>query len=171
MCKPLGKVEMIPVPYVTENTRVNIIFPIQETEIAFAQDFLNTYESRIMDRKEKTFLMLVFLYQYNSDSKGASDVFVELKHYATKIGSKFKNDDTKIAWVSIRLPEVQSPLYVEDYKVMNFAIIDLALKKIGLESLVLVLDVYCDITADFLNRVRGIFRRYYDCSIELFVFR
>lgn len=98
---------------------------------------------------------MVFLYQYNSDSKGASDVFKDIKNTVTKNGAKYKNEDTRIAWVSIRLPEAKSSIFVEDYKVLNFAIIDLALKKIGLDSLVLVLDVYCDILPDFLNRVRN----------------
>lgn len=152
----MGKVEFIPVPYVTENTRVTIILPIQENELSLGTEFLNSYVTHIMDRKEKTFLMLVFLYQYNSESKGSSDVFGEIKNTATKIASKFKSEDTKIAWVSIRLPDVKTPIHMEHYKVLNFAIIDLALKKIGLESLVLILDVYCDISPDFLNRVSHI---------------
>lgn len=109
--------------------------------------------AHIMDRKEKTMLMLVFLYQYNSNNKGSADVFGEIKNIVTKIGTKYKNEDTKIAWVSVRLPEAKSTIYINDHKVLNFAIADLALKKIGLESLVLVLDVYSDITPDFLNRV------------------
>lgn len=158
MTKPLGSVEFIPVPYVTENSRVTIILPLQENEIIYGSEFLNSYVAHIMDRKEKTFLMLVFLYQYNTESRGASDVFGPIKNDVTKIGTKYKNDDTRIAWVSIRLPESKVPIFVEEYNVLNFAIIDLALKKIGLESLVLMLDVYCDITPDFLNRVMHIYK-------------
>ncbi|KAJ8928907.1 hypothetical protein NQ314_018478 [Rhamnusium bicolor] len=154
VCKPLGRVEFIPVPYVTENTRVTILLPIQETEVQLAMEFLTNYATLIMDRKEKTFLMLVLLYQYNSESKGAGDVFGDIKAFATKAMSKYKNDDVKIAWVSIRLPEVPNPLYIEETKSLNFAIVDLALRKVGLDSLTLVLNVYCNITVDFLNRVR-----------------
>ncbi|CAH1960940.1 unnamed protein product [Acanthoscelides obtectus] len=154
VCKPLGSVEFVPVPYVTESSRVNIILPIQETEIALAMEFLRNYNSLIMDRKEKTFLMPVLLYQYNSGSKGTNDVFGEVKNFVTKTASRYKNDDAKIQWVSVRLPESSKPVYVEDVQVLNFAVVDLALKKIGLESLCLILDVYCNITVDFLNRVR-----------------
>ncbi|CAH1960937.1 unnamed protein product [Acanthoscelides obtectus] len=153
VCKPLGSVEFVPVPYVTESSRVNIILPIQETEIALAMEFLRNYNSLIMDRKEKTFLMPVLLYQYNSGSKGTNDVFGEVKNFVTKTASRYKNDDAKIQWVSVRLPESSKPVYVEDVQVLNFAVVDLALKKIGLESLCLILDVYCNITVDFLNRV------------------
>ncbi|CAH1118707.1 unnamed protein product [Phaedon cochleariae] len=154
VCKPLGKIEFIPVPYMTENTRVNIILPIQETEISLGVDFLTTYAKTIMDRKEKTFLMLVFLYQFNSESKGTADPFHEIKNFATKATSKYRNDDAKIAWLSVRLPSYPRPLFVQENQALNFAIVDLTLKKIGLDSLSLLLDVYCNITVDFLNRVR-----------------
>ncbi|VEN42805.1 unnamed protein product [Callosobruchus maculatus] len=154
VCKPLGNVEFVPVPYVTESTRVNIILPIQETEVSLAMEFLRNYASLIMDRKEKTFLMPVLLYQYNSDSKGSNDVFGEIKNFVTKTANRYKNDDAKIQWVSIRLPESEKPVCLEEAEVLNFAITDLALKKIGLESLTLLLDVYCNISVDFLNRVR-----------------
>lgn len=70
MSKPLGSVEFIPVPYVTENTRVSIILPVQETEVIQSMNFLSRYDTTIMEKKEKTLLFLVFLYQYNSNSKG-----------------------------------------------------------------------------------------------------
>lgn len=153
VCKPLGQVEFIPIPYVTENTRVTVLLPIQETEVELAMEFLTNYAALIMDRKEKTFLMLVLLYQYNSESKGNNDIFGEVKNFATMAMNKYKNDDVKIAWVSIRLPEASKPLYVEEYKSLNFAFVDLALRKIGVDSLTLILNIYCNITIDFLNRV------------------
>nr|XP_023018650.1 chondroitin sulfate synthase 2 [Leptinotarsa decemlineata] len=154
ICKPLGNTEFIPVPYVTEGTRVNIVLSIQESELLLAMEFLASYTRLVMESKEKTFLMLVLLYQYNSASRGSADVFADIKNFATKATSKYKNDDTKIAWLSIRLPEVSNPLFIEENRALNFAVVDLALKKIGLDSLTLILDVYCNITIDFLNRVR-----------------
>lgn len=71
--KPLGSVEFIPVPYVTENTRVSIILPVQETEVIQSMNFLSRYDTTIMEKKEKTLLFLVFLYQYNSNSKGSEE--------------------------------------------------------------------------------------------------
>lgn len=155
--------EFIPVPYVTENTRVSIILPIQESEKHLALEFLTNYTSLIMDRKEKTFLLIILLYQYNSESKGLSDAFADMKYFVMKSADKYKNDDAKIGWLSIKLPESSEPIYLEDYKSLNFAIVDLALKKIGLDSLSLVLDVYSNITVDFLNRVSSILVIYYFC--------
>ncbi|RZC42210.1 chondroitin sulfate synthase 2 [Asbolus verrucosus] len=154
VCKPLGKVEFVPVPYVTENSRVTIILPVQETEVEPALEFLQGYSSAIMDRKEKTFLMLALLYQSESSNKGTDDVFYEMKNFATRTTNKYKNEDMKIAWVSIRWPAWPTALKMESFKSLDFAVVDLALKKIGLESLVLVLDAHTNISSDFLNRVR-----------------
>lgn len=151
VCKPLGKVEFIPVPYVTENSRVTIILPVEETSINLALEFLHNYSLTIMDRKEKTFLMLVLLYQDGSSNKGTDDVFYDIKKFATKTTNKYKNEDIKIAWVSIRFPPLFNGILT---KAMDFAIVDLALKKIGVESLILILDVHSNISSDFLNRVR-----------------
>lgn len=129
------------------------MLPIEETDVNLGMEFLTNYMSHIMDRKEKTFLMLVLLYQYNSESKGSLDVFGEVKKIATKTANKYKNEDTKMAWVSIRLPQLEKPISIKDYRALNFGLIDLSLKKVGLDSLVLFLDVRSNVTVDFLNRV------------------
>lgn len=107
-----------------------------------------------MERKERTMLMLVFLYQYDTPSKGVQDKFGQLKNLTISLSNKFKSDDGRVAWVSIRLPSTAKYVNIDEYGVLNFAIIDLSLKKIGLETIVLVLDPYADVHPDFLNRVR-----------------
>ena len=134
VCKPLGKVEFVQVPYVTENSRVTIILPVQESEIELALEFLRGYSSAIMDRKEKSFLMLALLYQAESSNKGTGDVFYAVKNFATRTTNKYKNEDIKIAWVSIRLPTWPTMVKMEEYRVLDFGVADLALKKIGLVS-------------------------------------
>jgi len=59
--KLLGKVEMLSVPYVTENTRVNILLPVHTYEKEDAFNFLKQYKQICIDKKEKTMLMLVRL--------------------------------------------------------------------------------------------------------------
>lgn len=57
--KLLGKVEMLSVPYVTENTRVHILLPVRTNEKEDAFRFLRQYKQICIDKKEKTMLMLV----------------------------------------------------------------------------------------------------------------
>lgn len=59
ICKPLGKVEIIPVPYVTENTRINIIITIDLSRKQDALNFIEHYAQNCMEKKCKTFLMVV----------------------------------------------------------------------------------------------------------------
>lgn len=153
VCKPLGKVEFVPVPYVTENTRVTIILPVQESEETAAKDFIMDYMKTAIDGKDKSFLMLVLLYQHDSPSKNKEDVFYELKNFALKVLNRNPNEDARVAWVSMRLPYSKKTITLEEYNVLNYAVVDLALRKIGLETLNLVLDVYTQLSVSFLNRV------------------
>jgi len=50
---------MLSVPYVTENTRVNILLPVHTNEKEDAFHFLKQYKQICIDKKEKTMLMLV----------------------------------------------------------------------------------------------------------------
>lgn len=58
--KSLGKVEMVPVPYVTENVRVHVIMPVKSTDIPRILTFLKQYSINAMEKKDLQFLMLVF---------------------------------------------------------------------------------------------------------------
>jgi len=64
--KLLGKVEMLSVPYVTENTRVHILLPVHTNEREDAFHFLRQYKQVCIDKKEKTMLMLVSVLLINN---------------------------------------------------------------------------------------------------------
>lgn len=103
------------------------------------------------------------MYRYDSSSKGVTDPFKSLKSLALDLSSKYKTDGSRIAWVSIRLPYVLSDPVPAEYVMLNslyghdeilsVAVADLALPKIGLESLVLMASNSITFKADFLNRV------------------
>lgn len=61
VCKPLGKVEILPVPYVTENARINMILAVDASseQTAKSLEFLERYGNTCMAKKYKTFLLLV----------------------------------------------------------------------------------------------------------------
>lgn len=63
--KLLGKVEMLSVPYVTENTRVHILLPVRVNEKEDALHFLKQYKQICIEKKEKTMLMLVSRKNYS----------------------------------------------------------------------------------------------------------
>uniref|UniRef100_W8B6G0 Hexosyltransferase n=2 Tax=Ceratitis capitata TaxID=7213 RepID=W8B6G0_CERCA len=97
-------------------------------------------------------------------SKGENDPFKSLKTLALDLSTKYKNDGSRIAWVSIRLPPMLSDtppagdimlntLYGRN-EILSVAVADLALPKIGLDSLVLMASTDINMKGDFLNRVR-----------------
>ncbi|XP_059618028.1 chondroitin sulfate synthase 2 [Phlebotomus argentipes] len=162
--KPLGMVEIIPSPYVTESTRIAILLPTFEHQIDESLNFVARYEKICMENLDNTFLMLVFMYGSETPSKGDQDVFNRLKTRALNLSEKFKGDGSRIAWVSIRLPVeytrvhtvddlALSSVYGQD-EILSLAVTDLALRKIGLDSLVMVASNSMTFKPDFLNRVR-----------------
>ncbi|XKL59141.1 hypothetical protein PGB90_000157 [Kerria lacca] len=152
VCKPLGKVEMLPVPYVTENRRVNILLPIRMNDRENAFKFLQQYKSECLEKKEKIFLMLVFIYEYNAPGKGTKDdVFKDLKDKALTLTKMYQRDDNRVAWLSIKLPFSDNQAITE--ALLSFAIVDLSLKKFTHDSLILLSSCNMEIRIEYLNRV------------------
>lgn len=109
------------------------------------------------------FSLQVLLYPYNSN-KDKNDEFGDLKTLALQISEKYKADGSRIAWVSIRLPEQftnglnnsasysLSSMY-GNHEILSLIVTDLALRKIGLESLVMLCSNSMSFRPDVLNRV------------------
>lgn len=159
--KPLGSVEIVPVPYVTESTKIVLVMPVFEHQNMDTLETLDRYEKLCMATQENTFLMLVFLYGPESPNKDNSDVFLPLKSLAKALTEKHKDSGSRVAWLSIRLPvdlkqekdKVFNSIYGK-YEILSLGIVDLALRKIGLDSLILVISNALKYRPDFLNRVR-----------------
>lgn len=162
--KPISLIQIIPSPYVTESTRISMVVPTFVHRIDETINFITRYEEICMQNKDSTTLMLVLLYYSDTSNKGESDVFYNLKNHAVATSKRIKNDDSRIAWVSIRLPvefdykykeddEMLSSLYANQ-EILSLAATDLALRKIGLESLVLLFSNVVSFKNDFINRVR-----------------
>ncbi|KOX74915.1 Chondroitin sulfate synthase 2 [Melipona quadrifasciata] len=152
VCKPLGKVEILPVPYVTENTRINIILTVNSLNKQDALNFLEQYAIDCIEKKYKTFLMMVLLYNFDSASKGKADIYSEIKQYALLLAEKYKKQQSKITWLSIRLPNIVTS--VETNRLLNIAVTDLCVKKFAPESLILLVETGIQLRLDYLNRIR-----------------
>ncbi|KAK2581524.1 hypothetical protein KPH14_005183 [Odynerus spinipes] len=152
VCKPLGKVEVLSVPYVTENTRINMILVVDVTNKDSVLNFMEYYEENCMQKQYKTFLMLVLLYNVDSPSKGQTDIFQDIKKYALSLSEKYKKDQSKVTWHSVRLPTVISTIEIDP--MLKIAITDLSIKKFSPESLILFVETGMDLKIDYLNRVR-----------------
>ena len=59
LVKPLGRVEVVPSPYVTESTRIALLVPTMEHKIDDAINFITQYERICMRNQDNTFLLMV----------------------------------------------------------------------------------------------------------------
>lgn len=91
------------------------------------------------------------MYNSNSPSKGRSDVYHEIKTYISMLNEKYKKDQSKITWLSIRLPINVTSIDLDP--MLKIAITDLCAKKFSSESLVLLAETGTRLKVDYLNRV------------------
>ncbi|XP_063707843.1 chondroitin sulfate glucuronyltransferase [Culicoides brevitarsis] len=155
--KPLGSVEIISSPYVTESTKIQLIIPVFEQHIDEAIEILSRYESICLTTQENTYLTIVFLYQPTSPNTGPADIFASVKQKIVNLKEKYKA--SSLGWYSIRSPVKLSTrkMYTSMYgpsEIVSLGVIDLALRKTGLDSIILMMPNDARFRVDFLNRVR-----------------
>lgn len=92
------------------------------------------------------------LYDANAPGKGAADdAFKQLKDEAMSLSNANKKDGTKVAWLSVRIPNT-TLLALRD-ALLDFAIIDLAIRKFPPDALIMLARPKMEIRQDYLNRV------------------
>uniref|UniRef100_A0A0A9YFR8 Hexosyltransferase n=2 Tax=Lygus hesperus TaxID=30085 RepID=A0A0A9YFR8_LYGHE len=153
ICKELGKVEMLPMPYVTENGRVHILLPLYSSDYQAADTFMTKY-AQSCSQVDLTFLILILLYEPDAPGKGhTGDVFKNVKTRAVELSAK-KIKDCKITWISIRIPRIDGEDAPMEDHLVYFAMMDLVSKKLPGDSLILLTEPYVELKSDFMNRVR-----------------
>lgn len=96
--------------------------------------------------------MQILLYDANAPGKGkVDDVFKPLKDEAMLLSNVHKKDGTKVAWLSVRIPNTKL-LALRD-ALLDFAIIDLAIRKFPSDALMLLSRPKMEVRQDYLNRV------------------
>ncbi|KAG8229514.1 hypothetical protein J437_LFUL004920 [Ladona fulva] len=160
VAKPLGSSEIVPMPYVTENTRVTILLPISANNANWALEFIRAYSQSSSGGTgmgawaRSTYLLLALLYDPLLPGKGhKDDVFGKVKSEALAIAGALRSmqsgssGGSGIAWVSLKSPSA-------GVQVPEFAIIDMAVKKVNQDSLMLYTRPNAIFHLDFMNRVR-----------------
>lgn len=109
------------------------------------------------------------LYDPESASKGKEDIYYDVKQLALSLSAEYKRDQSKVTWLSIRLPTALKSSELEPS--LQLAITDLSVKKFASESLILFIEtnVVMDVKLfePYLNRVSDLKRLIYffDCPI------
>lgn len=142
--RSLTEPEIIPMPYVTENNRITLVLAITQAEMVEAVEFVKRYEVECMVNGEHTFLLLALLYHPGISSTDA-DVFKPLKDLALKYTREHHDAGSKVGWL---------PVHTLGQRPSEFAIVDLVVKKLQDDTLLLVTRHSSHISNEFLNRVR-----------------
>ena len=142
LLRPLSAVEIVPMPYVTESSRVHLILPVTVTEKDDVVSFLDSYSKVCLESGDNTHLYIVFIYDDNNPQNAPEDAFSVQKSVISFYETKYKNG-AKIAWTSI-----------QHNKPTQFSILDTISRKFPKETLFLLCSVGMELSIEFLNRVR-----------------
>merc|ERR1719193_1486595 len=145
LMRPLSRVEIVPMPYVTENTRVTIVLPVSMGERDAVVSFFDSYARNCLDTGDNAYLYIVFIYDNAAEEvveNAETDAFGVLKSMVNYYENKYSNG-AKLSYVSLH-PNFAS----------QFTILDKVVAKMQTNALTLLGSVDMELNAEFLNRVR-----------------
>ncbi|KAK9527594.1 hypothetical protein VZT92_014142 [Zoarces viviparus] len=142
LLRPLSAVEIIPMPYVTEATRVQVILPVTAQDQDFVGNFLDMYVMNTLDTHDNVLLTFLFIYDpFDAQRVSQTDVFAGIKAMIGEVEKRY--GDMKIPWISVKT-EVPSQV----------KLMDIISKKHPVDTLFFLAGVWTEVNADFLNRCR-----------------
>ncbi len=142
LVRPLSRIEIIPMPYVTEATRVHIILPVTLQDREHVQQFLEVYATSAFETSENAILTFLFIYDtIEAQQVNQNDIFTSIK---AQIGAyEHRYPTVKIPWISVKS---ESPSQIK--------FMDIISKKHPVDILFFIATVKTSISSEFLNRCR-----------------
>lgn len=149
LMRPLGLVEMIPMPFVTETTKLFLILPIHSDERSLAIRFLHFVNKTLFDRetRDKFELLLTHIVTTKQEYSQSQKWFDELRQQVDLI-RQIRTQIT-ITYHTYLLPSTTIPRYAQSIYLLEFFQM-----KLRTNSLIFLTNPYVDIDSDFLNRCR-----------------
>ena len=142
LVRPLSLIEIIPMPYVTEATRVHIIIPLVLEDRSYANHFLEVFASNAFETSENAILTFLFIYDpVEAQQVNHNDIFADVKTQINVYERKYPT--VKIPWISVKT-EIPSQI----------KFMDIISKKHPVDTLFFLAHVNTNINAEFLNRCR-----------------
>lgn len=142
LVRPLSRIEIIPMPYVTEATRVHIIVPLNLQERNYVDHFLEVFASHAYETSENTILTFLFIYDpVEAQQVNQNDIFAGVKTKISAYESKYPT--VKIPWISVK---TETPSQIK--------FMDIISKKHPVDTLFFLANVNTNVDSEFLNRCR-----------------
>ncbi|OCT73631.1 chondroitin sulfate glucuronyltransferase [Xenopus laevis] len=140
LLRPLGRVEILPMPYVTEATRAHFILPLVPTDTAYVTGFLDAFATNMLDTQENVALTVVLVYDLGSAGH-TTDAFEEVRAVFSELERRFSH--LHIEQVKVRS---ESPSQV--------GIMEVVSKKHPRETLFFLVSAWSEVTTEAVNRCR-----------------
>ncbi|XP_046902415.1 chondroitin sulfate synthase 2 isoform X1 [Hypomesus transpacificus] len=142
LVRPLSRIEIIPMPYVTEATRIHIILPLNLQDQNDVNHFLEVFASNAFETSENTILTFLFIYDpLEAQQVNQNDIFAGVKAQINAYEHKYPT--VKIPWISVK---TETPSQIK--------FMDIISKKHPLDTLFFIANVNTNVNAEFLNRCR-----------------
>uniref|UniRef100_K7FD90 Hexosyltransferase n=1 Tax=Pelodiscus sinensis TaxID=13735 RepID=K7FD90_PELSI len=142
LVRPLSEVEIIPMPYVTEASRINVILPLTAHDRDHASHFLEVYAAAAFESRENAVLTFLFIYDpFEAQQVVQNDIFAPVKARIAEYERKYA--EVKIPWISVK---TDAPSQIK--------VMDIISKKHPVDTLFFVAGVDTEVTTDFLSRCR-----------------
>jgi hypothetical protein len=145
----LGLVEMVPMPFVTEATKLFLILPIHSDEQSIAIRFLYHANKTLFDRetRDKFELLLTHIVTTKQEYSQTQKWFDNIRHEVDLI--RQTRTQLTITYHTVLLPSSSIPIYSQPIYLLDFFH-----TKLRTNSLIFITNPYVDIDSDFLNRCR-----------------
>ncbi|KAG7282925.1 hypothetical protein CRUP_018425 [Coryphaenoides rupestris] len=142
LVRPLSRIEIIPMPYVTEATRVHVIVPLALQDRSHVDRFLEAFADGAFESSENAVLTFLFIYDpLEAQQVRQNDIFAGVK--AQIAGYERKYPAVKIPWISVK---TETPAQIK--------FMDIISKKHPVDTLFFLADVNTNVNSEFLNRCR-----------------
>ncbi|XP_018597022.2 chondroitin sulfate synthase 2-like [Scleropages formosus] len=142
LVRPLSQVEIIPMPYVTEATRVYVILPVTVQDREQINQFFDAFAANVFEKADNTVLTLLFIYNpFEAKELKKNDIFASIKMRVNACEQKYPK--VKIPWISVK---TEGPAQIK--------IMDIISKKHPVDTLFFIANVNININSEFLNRCR-----------------
>ncbi|XP_060565035.1 chondroitin sulfate glucuronyltransferase-like [Ruditapes philippinarum] len=142
LVRPIGNVELVPTPFVTENIPLHIILPLQPTNVDSLEKFLVSYAHSCLVTKQDVYLIVALLYPA---AKATKDPFEKAKKVIDDTNKKY-NSKEKLYWKAL------------ENAVTDINIMDKLQTEFKSDVLILLTTVNSEMspnfTSQYLNRVR-----------------
>ncbi|XP_061774313.1 chondroitin sulfate synthase 2 [Nerophis ophidion] len=142
LVRPLSQVEILPMPYVTEATRVHVVVPITAMDRDSVDPFFKVFVSNFFEINENAVLTFLFIYDpVEAQQVNQKDIFSSIKTKINHLEAKYAT--VKIPWISVK---TETPSQIK--------FMDIISKKHPVDTLFLLANINMNVNTEFMNRCR-----------------